>query len=334
MIHQFLITSKTFLLQVLCLLIFNTTDIKLTEILRFDGDNEALYGIADLIPLDDGSFVISDRLMNRILKVNGEGELVKMTGRDGRGPGEFSGGPDLIVENDGLLYVFDRSISRVVQVFDHDLNYVTTLKIRIARDAVAISDSVMLLHYYNSSNDKFLHLYDYFGEPKSSLDHETGSNEYTNLNNGHILNIGKERMVLVYKHMNRIEFFNPEFELSKRVSIDSLPEQSPLYQRPGTDQIVRRFEGRQREIVEKASYWPEITIFQSAASDGKGNVYIQLHSDVWDLENNIIVLNDEGIQIDSFMLPDNQELMAIGDDDRLYSKSTSDDMVFVYQIDR
>ena len=323
-----------------CVLLFayllnlNSAEFKLTELFRFDGGEEALYGISDLIPLDDGSFIISDRLQNKILKVNREGELVTMTGRDGRGPGEFTGGPDLIVESDGLLYVFDRSISRVVQVFDHALNYVTTLNIRIARDAVAMSDSLMVLHYYNSSNDKFLHLYDYSGELKFSVDHETGSKNYTNLNNGHVLNIGKERLVLVYKHMNRIEFYNRGFELSKRISIDSLPEQSPVYQRPGTDQIVRRFEGRQREIVEKASYWPEITIFQAAASNVKGNVYIQLHSDVWDSENNIIVLNDQGIQTDSFNLPVNQELMAIGDDDRLYSKSISGDAVYVYQIDR
>jgi len=325
---------KSSILIVLYLASLNTSITTLTEIFRFDGDGEELYGVADLLPLDNGDFVISDRLTNKVLKVSGTGKLVRLVGRDGRGPGEFSGGPDLIVESEGLLYVFDRSASRVVQVFDHDLNYVTTINIRIIRDAVAVNNSLMLLHYHDYLNNKFLHLYDYKGEIKSSLEHDAGSEEYTNLNYGHVLNIGKERMVLVYKHMNRIEYYNSEFELSKRVSIDSLPGQSPVYQRPGTDQIVRRFEGREREIVEKGSYWPEINIFQSAASDGKGNVYIQVNSELWDSENNIIVLNDQGTQTDSFNLPDHQELMAIGNDDRLYSKSASGDAVFVYQISR
>ncbi len=312
----------------------NVSDFSITEIYKFEGDGKTLFGVTDLIPLDDDSFVISDMRMKRILKVNRDGELVRLAGRDGRGPGEFSGGAHQIIENGGLLYVFDMSSLKIAQVFDHDLNYVTTIQTELARDAIAINDSVMLLHYHNYQNDKYLHLHNYDGALVSSVDHEVASEEYVNLNYANVVSTGNGKFVIVYRHLNRIEYYNTDFSLCTILSIASLPDESPVYQMPGSAKIAARFEGRQRNIVESASYRPEFLIYKSSAADRKGNVYIQVNSELWDSDENIIVLDQRGSQTGSFVLPGNQKLMAIGRDDRLYSRSATGDAVYVYQINR
>lgn len=309
-------------------------DISITEIYRFDGDGEALYGVSDLVPLDEGNFVVSDRRMKRVLKVNSEGELVRTAGRDGRGPGEFNGGANLIVEQSGLLYVFDLSSSKIAQVFDHDLNYVTTISVELPVDAVALNDSLMMLHYHDYVNDKYLQVHKYNGERVTSVKHDAGSKEFTRLNDAHLQNIGDGTTVVVYRHLNRIEYYKLDFSLRNRISIASLPDQSPVYKMPGSDQIAARFTGTQRSIVERASYRPEYRIFEAIAVDGKGNLFVQINSELWDSDDNIIVIDENGDRTGSFNLPGNQLLLAIGSDDRLYSKTVAGEAVYVYQINR
>ena len=50
-----------------------------------------------------------------------------MTGKLGRGPGEFMGPHAMALDSQGRIFVADRSNNRV-QIFDQDLNYLDSWK--------------------------------------------------------------------------------------------------------------------------------------------------------------------------------------------------------------
>jgi DNA-binding beta-propeller fold protein YncE len=58
-----------------------------------------------------------------IIKFDKDGNFLKCWGRNGKGPGEFDIPHSLVFDAQGLLYIADRSNSRI-QVFDADGNYI------------------------------------------------------------------------------------------------------------------------------------------------------------------------------------------------------------------
>ena len=65
-----------------------------------------------------GNFWILDDIACRILKYNREGELVKIIGREGEGPGEFKWPQSIDVDRKGNIYVCDLYNSRI-SIFDN-----------------------------------------------------------------------------------------------------------------------------------------------------------------------------------------------------------------------
>jgi len=79
---------------------------------------------ADVAVADNGDIFVADGhgpaiTNNRVVKFSKDGTYVQEWGQTGYGPGEFRGLHAIAIDNDGKVYVADRSNNRV-QIFDQD----------------------------------------------------------------------------------------------------------------------------------------------------------------------------------------------------------------------
>jgi len=81
---------------------------------------DSFYQPTDVTWGPDGSIFVTDGYGNsRVVKFDKDGRLVKYWGDRGTGPGQFHTPHNIVIDNEGHLYVADRSNSRI-EVFDTD----------------------------------------------------------------------------------------------------------------------------------------------------------------------------------------------------------------------
>lgn len=83
------------------------------------GDDESHFnGVTDVAVAPDGSFYVSDGYgNNRVVHFDAQGAFVRQWGEAGEGPGQFNLPHGIALDDQGRVYVADRTNSRV-QVFD------------------------------------------------------------------------------------------------------------------------------------------------------------------------------------------------------------------------
>ncbi|MBK7600259.1 MAG: 6-bladed beta-propeller [Acidobacteria bacterium] len=82
----------------------------------------------DVAILKDGSFYVSDGYRNtRVVKFSAKGKFQYEWGKKGNGPGEFNLPHGIATDNQGRVYVCDRSNARV-QIFDPMGKYISEWK--------------------------------------------------------------------------------------------------------------------------------------------------------------------------------------------------------------
>ena len=299
----------------------------------FPGGDVAFFYISDISISSDGlHFYLLDQPMNKVYKINKNGDIEAVAGRDGHGPGEFSGGPIKIIENNDELMIFDKSPVSTVQVFDSDLNYITTRRIRFGDDVALFDDGQLLLHYHDYRNNTYFLIYNFDGDKLESLSVDVPSKNYTRINRAQISKIDRIGYVILFTHFNQIQFFDHALNLKKSLKLDFLPEKSPVELAPGAEGIISRFTGERRDIVYRSSYFPEFRIFESLTVDNSSKVYIQVNQLISEVNDNIFVFDFNGQLIDSFVLPDGQILKNVRDN-YLFTVSSSRDSVSIYRID-
>jgi peptidylamidoglycolate lyase len=118
------------------------TDIALQQVFKFSHDGQLLLALgtertagADATHFDkptdiafgpDGSIFVSDGYGNsRIVKFSADGHFLLEWGHKGDGPGEFATPHNVVVDNQGRVYVADRGNARI-QVFDGSGRYLTS----------------------------------------------------------------------------------------------------------------------------------------------------------------------------------------------------------------
>ena len=109
------------------------------QVIKFSGTGEKLMTLgtpgkagggkdhfnapADVVVADDGSIFVADghgnTTNNRVVKFSGDGSYVKEWGKTGYGPGEFRTLHAITMDNDGRIFVADRSNNRI-QIFDQE----------------------------------------------------------------------------------------------------------------------------------------------------------------------------------------------------------------------
>jgi sugar lactone lactonase YvrE len=89
-------------------------------------DSTYFYQPNDVLVAPNGTIFVSEGHgggIDRVLKFDSTGTLIKTWGRRGTGPGEFNQPHALAMDSQGRLFVGDRSNNRV-QIFDQDGNYI------------------------------------------------------------------------------------------------------------------------------------------------------------------------------------------------------------------
>lgn len=110
---------------------------------------------------NDSYIFLFDYPVQKIKKINYDGELVNSMGGQGRGPGEFTGGFGLRLDNDNRhIYVSDFSEARVTK-FDFDGNLLNTIPTNNANRLAILGSNKIAQDVSNS--DKMLRVLDHEG---------------------------------------------------------------------------------------------------------------------------------------------------------------------------
>lgn len=92
------------------------------------GGRDHFNAPADVVVADDGSVFVADghanTTNNRVVKFAADGSYVKEWGKTGYGPSEFRTLHAIALDNDGRLYVADRSNNRI-QIFDQEGEFIS-----------------------------------------------------------------------------------------------------------------------------------------------------------------------------------------------------------------
>jgi len=93
------------------------------------GGDLTLFGVRDVVPLDDGGVAVANGSPPRVLLIDEDGTLLATLGREGEGPGEFSSiGSVLVLPGDSVV-VWDPERQRI-SVFTTDGVYVRGASLR------------------------------------------------------------------------------------------------------------------------------------------------------------------------------------------------------------
>jgi hypothetical protein len=94
--------------------------VRIKEMKTFGEDQ--IYGAYGIAGISDGSFIISDKLDNKIKQFDVSGKLIREIGKKGRGPAKFSG-PSALAAGKNTIAVADFQSPRV-QLFSFDFKYI------------------------------------------------------------------------------------------------------------------------------------------------------------------------------------------------------------------
>jgi len=313
----------------------NGQSIKLSQKVEIGvNDNLQFSIIKDLKTDKNGDVFITDLKAVKVFKFSRENKLLSQTGRIGKGPGEFLRGPSTLAVYKNDIIVIDLSTAKIAQVFNtKDLKYKTTLyNIWPAHYAALTGKYQLLLNYHNYINETYLHVYNLnsdslFSVPLSNL------TKYPRLNKFQIFFLHRsDQIILVYLYYNRIDILNENFEVIERLKIPNLPSRSQVYKPKSAKKIISHFSGKKAKIIERASYFPEYTIFKGSAIGPKGNVFLQTGTVKEIGQRLTYVINQKGNIISTFKLPFNEELVDIDKQGYLYTIKDSRNKAYQYKI--
>jgi len=126
------------------------------------GEDQFLARPAFVIPMPNGSFVIADGQTLQLHHFDSSNTYIASHGGEGRGPGEFEGLSDFILENDTLKIVDGRSSRITSYVLDGDqLNRVSISDFEYVM--LPEYPAAMLRGFVSNTNDTYSAIYMYFG---------------------------------------------------------------------------------------------------------------------------------------------------------------------------
>ncbi|HEX5130907.1 MAG TPA: 6-bladed beta-propeller [Candidatus Krumholzibacteria bacterium] len=135
-----------------------TRDVKLEVEWSVSGD-DVLFGYIEAADYgDDGTAYLLDSQTSQVLCISPTGDLIRVFGRAGEGPGEFSQPVGIHVTEDGRLIVLQASPARVT-VFSSEGAYLTSAPLQAAEDislTIRASDSVSGLIVLYTMESRYL----------------------------------------------------------------------------------------------------------------------------------------------------------------------------------
>jgi hypothetical protein len=269
----------------------------------------------------EDNIYLTDLKGDSIKKFNKIGELMKKTGRNGKGPEEFNE-PSLIKYFNDKLYVTE-SYRPGISVFDGDLKFNSKIPIRFTvtdlnfTSGNQIAVSTLVRDRSEEGDFNFcIYLYDSAGNEKGKIVYET-SKIFTMMN---MINFKIDRsnnLLIAYCWKDKIEKLDRNGNL---LWVKSLL---------GNREVrTKKIKGTKATLSE----YPQETVYKAIALDTYGNLFV-LGGDLSENRNrDVYVLRSDGQHLLTFTLPESSHTIHIDSKNNLYSRSENGLIVRKYAL--
>lgn len=271
------------------------------------------YEISDFKTVDNYIF-IADKSYVKLYKFDGDGNLLAVTGREGRGPGEFIRGPKQIVPADSLIYVTGVA-EPYYYIFDVDLNFI--------KNADNVKDIVNtdFLHYKNG----MVYGVAYPGLDHHILTYNPITDEVKRIDLGFEIKAGllnrfrvldfKDRWVICWYYQNKCINYDKNFTEIERFQIPNLKEIADgMYIKGASFTSSVDVSSSKAKLIQAGSFAPDGSFFEEFIVLDDEHFLIQTGRQTGGSEN-IIVVNKNGEITQELSLPEKGKILD-------YSKET------------
>lgn len=277
--------------------------IQLKEILSIGTLNDDLIFFVTSVVTDDEEFIyLTDSLDCALKKFDKNGILIKKTGRNGQGPGEFQF-PVLIEYCNDMIYVVDQK-RHGIQIFDKDLNYKTQFAFNLPIfDLEGLDDEhIFVLSQFLDSFPPILQL--------------------------NIININKLTKLDSLKKKPEKNFWksNGKFEIDNHGNIFFVSSFEDFIAKFDKDKkliwektLLGGRTAKQKKTKTVISTFPTEMIYKDIALDKFGNSFILGGHVAEHRSRDIYVLDIKGNHLTTFILPEPSHFIYIDKNNFLYS---------------
>ena len=216
---------------------------------------------------------IADTKKQKVYAFHKTGKLIKSSGRQGKGPGEFVNGPRLLSLSGDNVYVIGRRL--FLFVYDQDMGFkrnkkisVNPLRILGAKsfdDRIFFMTSQFVKHdliIYKPSDDKI-------DRVDLNLEIEPGL-----LGKKQLFKFG-ENWLLAWKFKNRFQLYDSSFKKVSSFMISDIPSQAPG-EIVKSDFIPGEASAYQAKVYKRGAFYPQGTLFSSSVKIDDNHFMVQL----------------------------------------------------------
>lgn len=262
-------------------------------------DNEMLFQWVGIGVDYERNIYVTDAMDYSLKKFNPEGHLVKKTGRQGQGPGEFLA-PRYIDIAREKIYVSDQ-FNPKIQVFNTELDFLHSIPIPIpVADFSVLSGEKIAVASLSAAKVGSIHIFSPKGKPEREI-------QYSD-----------EKLALM------MDMVNFEFGTQGRLHIvynyqDKIVKLDPA----GKELWTRKILGVKKVRKEKIASFvlPSKLIYKDIALDSSGNIFILGGSFSRNPSRDVYVLNPEGKLLTTLTLPDTSHCIHIDSEGYLYCRA-------------
>ncbi len=302
------------------------------------GPNHEFGHVGGMVRLADGSLVVADATWLQIRLYSPDGSFVRATGRNGEGPGEFSGGIEQMVGAVGdTVWILDWDGR--VSAFGPDLGLVRTFNLLANASSIHdLGDGSMAVQYVSPfwardaigaiRNPTVLWRFDAEGTRLDSIAATAGYDEYVaQLRNGNTASVSSlfPKEAQVATHAGRLFVGNAEFmEVEERTREGDLVRilRIPDYPLTLSGSVLRAerkafLGGRSSSLLQEAAERTPASGTRPAYSkmivDPSGAVWLQLYRGESEAEEPVrwLVLAADGTWLGTLGLPDRFRIVDI-----------------------
>ncbi len=299
--------------------------IKLQEVLSIGG----AFEVTDITVGRDGSIYVADRRGFSISKYDSQGQLISQVGHQGMAPGEFVSGPRSIALLDSILIATDQKGMGTMHFFDLDLNYTGSAQITVVGDMDSAPNQRLYYESADLMDVKVLNSYisAYAPNGETSRIFELKNLHKYNIENRFFLLAGHpDKVIVVFRAVNRIDVYDLSGNVLNRLSVADLPMRY--------EGSFIGLEGRTPlpdHVVKSISYVPGGMVFTGAVLDHKGNLFLEHGGKIEEMpiRRSVYVMTLEGEEKGGFKMSPYTRLIYMDRKGFAYAVTTTDSTDFL-----
>ena len=262
-------------------------------------DDETLFQWVGIGVDNERNIYLTDAMDYALKKFNPKGHLVKKTGRQGQGPGEFLAPRyvDIAREN---VYVSDQ-FNPKIQVFNTEMDFLHSIPIPLpVADFCVLSGEKIAVASLSAAKAGRIHIFSSKGKLEREIQYSDQKlalmMDMVNFEFG-----AQGHLHLVYNYQDKIAKFDPS----------------------GKELWTRKILGVKKIKKEKIASFtlPSKLIYKDIALDSSGNIFILGGSFSRNPSQDVYVLNPEGKLLTTLTLPDTSHCIHIDSEGYLYCRA-------------